>query len=337
LLYGLDRAKLPIRQAGEAILVEGQMDLLLCHQSGLTNVVAVSGTALTERHLESLKRLADKVVMAFDADAAGLAASRRAVEIALSLGLETVIAALPEGTDPADLGRTDPERLKQLLTTGTEHAVDFYLKTVVAAEADPRTRAHAIKREIYPLLCHLPERIDQAHFIKKVAETTGLSEEIIWQDLKDTTPTSATSQSPTPVRPMPAPVATSRSERIFEHLVALWWWQEEKDGQPPAARATYLDLENIIGTVFIKSGLDRLQNKRGEMLLEVELGYGTEPAVLERVEVELAASLGTEHLKQELKQATLALKEAELKGDAGLIDKYIKKCQDISNLINTHS
>ena len=107
-LYGFDRAKLAIRQADQAILVEGQFDLLLSHQAGLPNTVAVSGTALTEKHLEQIARLTKKVVMAFDGDRAGLAAADRAVRLALDLGLEVLAARLPGGQDPADLIRAAP-------------------------------------------------------------------------------------------------------------------------------------------------------------------------------------------------------------------------------------
>ncbi len=79
LLYGLDKAKLSIRREDKAVLVEGQMDLVLAHQIGLENTVAVSGTALTDRHLAALARLSRRLIMAYDADEAGLAASRRAV------------------------------------------------------------------------------------------------------------------------------------------------------------------------------------------------------------------------------------------------------------------
>jgi len=77
ILFGLSLAKSAIREAGSAILVEGQMDLIMAHQSGTKNSVAVSGTALTGYHLEMLKRFADKLYFAFDSDDAGLAAAKK--------------------------------------------------------------------------------------------------------------------------------------------------------------------------------------------------------------------------------------------------------------------
>jgi len=103
ILYGFDKAKLAIRKKGFCILVEGQMDLLMSHQAGLQNTVAVSGTALTEEHLKIINRLTDSLVIAFDSDDAGIDASRRGVDTALSIGMDVKIVALPKGLDPADL------------------------------------------------------------------------------------------------------------------------------------------------------------------------------------------------------------------------------------------
>jgi DNA primase len=87
IMFGYDRAKRAIRTQNFTILVEGQMDLIMSHQAGTENTVAVSGTALTEKHLTLLKRLSDNLVFAFDADEAGLRATARAFRLALALGM----------------------------------------------------------------------------------------------------------------------------------------------------------------------------------------------------------------------------------------------------------
>src|SRR5260221_358472 len=99
----------------QAVLVEGQMDLVMSHQAGIENTVASSGTALTEEHLLLLKRFTDKVIMAFDGDEAGFNASERGFNLALSLGMDVRVALLPRGIDPADLAAKDPSALKKLV------------------------------------------------------------------------------------------------------------------------------------------------------------------------------------------------------------------------------
>ncbi len=102
LLYGLDLARSAIAREGRAIVVEGYTDVLALRQAGLGPVVASMGTALTERQLQELARLARRVYLCFDADAAGEQATLRGMELAVARGLEVKVVALPPGLDPAE-------------------------------------------------------------------------------------------------------------------------------------------------------------------------------------------------------------------------------------------
>ena len=106
-LYGLHRAKKPIIDAKTAVIVEGYTDVIACHQAGVCNVVATLGTALTPQHAAELRRYCDKVILVFDADAAGQKAADRATEVFLTGDLDVAIAVLPSPTgekvDPAEL------------------------------------------------------------------------------------------------------------------------------------------------------------------------------------------------------------------------------------------
>jgi DNA primase len=102
-LYGLDKAKEGIRKFKYAILVEGQMDLLLCHQEGFNNTVATSGTALTDKHLQILRRYTNNLMLIYDADKAGLSATIKAWTLALKYGFEVKTAVMTAGEDPASL------------------------------------------------------------------------------------------------------------------------------------------------------------------------------------------------------------------------------------------
>ncbi len=101
-LYGLSWARQSISESGQAVVVEGYFDALLPAQAGVANVVATLGTALTERHVRTLSRLATDLVLIFDADAAGLAAAERGMEIFITQQVNVRIAAVPDGKDPAD-------------------------------------------------------------------------------------------------------------------------------------------------------------------------------------------------------------------------------------------
>src|SRR3989339_70222 len=96
-IYGLDKAKTEIKAQDQVVLVEGQMDVVACHQAGMKNVVASSGTALTLEQIKLLKRYSSNIAMAFDGDSAGVAAAKRGVNIALGEGLNVKTIRIPEG------------------------------------------------------------------------------------------------------------------------------------------------------------------------------------------------------------------------------------------------
>ncbi|MSR60676.1 MAG: DNA primase [Planctomycetaceae bacterium] len=99
-IYGLDLARQRIVETRTVVVVEGYTDVVMAHQFGMSNVVSILGTAMTEQHVGILRRFADKIVLLFDADTAGDTAVNRAVELFLTLPVEIEIAAMPEGVDP---------------------------------------------------------------------------------------------------------------------------------------------------------------------------------------------------------------------------------------------
>lgn len=123
-LYALDRALEHIRRADLAVIVEGYMDVIAAHQHGNTNVVASMGTALTERQLGLLRQLTENIVLAFDPDLAGQAASERGNQIARHLGAEIKVMRLPKGRDPDEIIRADPEEWRRLVTAA--EPFDFF-------------------------------------------------------------------------------------------------------------------------------------------------------------------------------------------------------------------
>jgi DNA primase len=152
LLYGLDRARAAIAKEERAVVVEGNPDVLALRQAGLEPVVASMGTALTERQLKELGRLAKKVVLCFDGDAAGEAATLRGMELAAGQGFDVRIVALPSGLDPADLAEGFEHRLAE---------AESYLAYRVRLEierAPDRQEAFVRVREVLERFEDSPER-----------------------------------------------------------------------------------------------------------------------------------------------------------------------------------
>jgi DNA primase len=168
LLFGYDKAKHGIRQLNFSLIVEGQFDVVMAHQAGYANTVAVSGTALTLHHVQLLERLSDRVVLALDADRAGIAAMKKAAELMLKRGIDVKVAEMPLGADPADIIKKDPAEFKHIVGKSV-HVIEFLLHVLTREESDERSLKRRARTEILPFLLLLPDRIDQEHFIGVVA------------------------------------------------------------------------------------------------------------------------------------------------------------------------
>lgn len=174
LLFGYDMAKQSIRTLDFSLIVEGQFDVVMSHQAGYGNTVAVSGTALTLHHVQLLERLSTRVVLALDADRAGIAAMKRAAEVMLRRGLDVKVARLPAGADPADLVEKDPHTLKSAVG-GAVPIIDFLLTHLKEQITDERAYRLRVSEEVIPYVTLIPNRIDQEHFVGVVATSLGVS------------------------------------------------------------------------------------------------------------------------------------------------------------------
>ena len=167
MLFGLDKAKSSVRKFDHAILVEGQMDLVMSHQAGFTNTVAVSGTALGEAEgktavsgLTLLTRLSKNLKIAFDPDEAGIKAALRAAKTALALGMDVKIVDNPTNEDPADIILRDPKEWQKILTTG-KNVVAFATDRVIKKYPDRRMLSKHIPTEVLPFIATM-ENIDRS-------------------------------------------------------------------------------------------------------------------------------------------------------------------------------
>ncbi len=146
LMYGLNRAKSAIAR-GAAVVVEGYTDVIALHEAGVTEAVATNGVALGESHLELLKRFTDRVVLMFDADAAGQGAVQRGFGLHHRLGLEVLVAPLPEGKDPADVVAEGGAEAMRAAIAGARPLLEAMLRATVARlpTDTPEARAAAVR------------------------------------------------------------------------------------------------------------------------------------------------------------------------------------------------
>lgn len=182
ILYGLGTAKSAIRKADCILLVEGQFDLVLAHQSGLPFTVALSGTALTPEHLSLLGKLSKRLVIALDGDSAGIRSGLKSSLMALSAGFDVKIPTFPQGKDPADLAKENPELLKAAIRS-SKTAVEFFLDIFRPQAKDERMYKRMVETQVLPLIKAMHSKIEQEHFVHLVALRLGVSETAVREEV----------------------------------------------------------------------------------------------------------------------------------------------------------
>ncbi len=178
-IFGLHLAKEAIRAADEVVLVEGNMDVVTSHQAGVKQVVAASGTAITTTQLKALGRLTKNIKICFDADAAGLRATERVIELSQNLGITLSMVRLPDAKDPDELIKKDVAAWKQAIASA-QYVVD-YLFDQLERQYDITTATG--KRQygdrISANLQRLGDPIERDHYVGKLATKLAIGEEAV--------------------------------------------------------------------------------------------------------------------------------------------------------------
>jgi DNA primase len=302
----------------------------MLHQVGISNTVASSGTALTAEHLVKLRRLSNRIIMAYDGDSAGFKASDRSAQLALSLGMELKVAQMPQGKDPADLSREDPEELKKCLKN-SKHIIDFYTDSLLAQGLEPRALGQEIKKNVLPYVAMLPSTIEKDHFVKNIAKKTFIKEEALWDDLSKVGSEKTLAETNPVARNMEEGPAT-RVNSIERRLVGLVLWQEEVSSPVIDALELKEKITNIVGdgmSEIVKS----YEKDKNSLLFETE-NYYNNKTDLETEVSELLKGLEEEYLKRKLTETMILLQKAEQLRDSGLVHRNLEYFKNITKRIN---
>jgi len=183
-LYGLNFAKISVRKNNQAVLTEGYMDAIMCHQAGFDNTIAVSGTALTEKHLPILKRYTDNLLLSFDMDAAGDNATKRSIALAEAQGFNLkVVNAYDNAKDPAEIILENPQNWQDAVKNA-RGIMDYYFDTAFS-HFDKNTQQGrlAIENIILPAIKRLSNKIEQSLWISKLSPKLGVKEDAVVAEL----------------------------------------------------------------------------------------------------------------------------------------------------------
>ena len=183
-LYGIYESKQSIAKNDVCYLVEGYTDVIQMHQSGITNVVSSSGTALTVDQIRMINRLTSNIVILFDGDAAGLSASLRGIDLILEQGMNVKVCTFPEGDDPDSFSQSrSTEEINNFLGEGSKDFIQFKASLLSdEGKNDPIRKAETI-REIVESIHKIPDPIKQEIYIQNSAEIMQISEDALFSAL----------------------------------------------------------------------------------------------------------------------------------------------------------
>jgi DNA primase len=186
ILYGFFQAKDEIKNKEQAVLVEGNLDVLMGWQEGLRNLVAVSGTGLSEFQLKNLKRFCQTLVLSFDMDKAGELATDRSIGLAYQAGFDLKVLTLPEGKDLADYAKDYPDKVSTLLNSAKD-VMEYYFAKVFSGEnlgsVESKKKAVAY---LLPRIKFLKSPVEQTEWLSKLASQIRVPEKMLFEEFSRT-------------------------------------------------------------------------------------------------------------------------------------------------------
>lgn len=215
-LFGLDKAKSHIKNKDLVIVVEGQMDVIACHQFGYKNTVASSGTALTTEQVALLKRYTNNIALCFDADAAGQLAADRGIKEAMAAEMNISVIIIPSGKDPDEALRQDPSSF-ELAVTEAKPMMEYYFDKVTAGlDLSTVDNKKEVAKKMLAMIAKLANKIEAAYWLKTTAQALETDENA----LRESLPKETIKETSSPIK-TPQVALKAREEQLSELLLAI--------------------------------------------------------------------------------------------------------------------
>ena len=322
-LFALDLAKEGIGTKGHAVLVEGQFDVIVAHQFGVTNAIATSGTALTEEQVKLLKRFTDEVVLAFDGDSAGKQAVFRAIEQHAAAGVHSRVLSMGAAKDPDEFLRGGGDWEKAVKEAPPEW--EFWIRdsTKDLNASRPRELEIALER-VYSVLGKIADPAVREAYRLKAAEWLGVEARLMNRPLKGG-PKPAQRDAPADA-PRLAPRTLGNKLSVGQHLLTVIAVRPEAIGRVRAQvgpedfneddRRTYLQMLETLssgGLDELQAGLETYEEHEQELIRRA--WASPPPRVDDEIVDELCWRLRLEAFQSQLRAVRRRLGEAEQRGD----------------------
>ncbi|MEI8337688.1 MAG: DNA primase [bacterium] len=316
-LYGINFAKNVIREKKFAVLVEGQMDLIMSHQAGVINAIATSGTSLTHDHLTYLKRITDTLIISFDGDSAGISASFRAALMAFEKSFIVKASVINGGKDPADIVKIDA-KIWQKIVEEAPSIIDYFLSISKKKinEGENAIADSILKSQILPLVRAIENAIDQSRAINKISQEFNLPENSLREEMKKIT-----------IEQVPVSKNAVQGQKnksyLRKALSVLFILREVDKDKAEEFNKKILDL----------TGLAALpEDNKEEIYFEGKMNYGAEN--LDFYQREALYMLEDEILRERLAKSMDRLKKAEAVKDKEEESRLLGEFQEISSSLS---
>ncbi len=347
-LFGLNLARDGIKSEGKVILVEGEFDVITAHREGITNIVAVKGTALTENQIKLLKRFTQKFAFCFDTDLAGNAAQRRGLQMIEHEGITATVIVPPAGKDPDELLNENPVSFK-IAVKDDVNVYDFVINSATS-ESDNETAEgkKKILEQVLPFLAVIENEVIKEHYLKKLADKLGTSlDSVIKQADKALRPEQKI-QETTPSAQLP------REEILEIYLVSLIFQSQNPKLAITNVRKIFDGI--TLSTVSLEKVLKHLSHYEqkestfspkdfvASLPSELHIPFDTSylapiPEFLDEEhkaqEIEkIAKQVKTYSIRRNLKHLAEKIKEAENGRDEEKAEKYEREFDEFSKLLS---
>ncbi|MCF2873658.1 MULTISPECIES: DNA primase [unclassified Tenacibaculum] len=184
ILYGIYHAKKEIAKQDNCFLVEGYTDVISFYQSGVENVVASSGTALTPDQIRLINRLTKNITVLFDGDAAGIRASIRGIDLILEQGMNVKVVSFPEGEDPDSFAKAHSSKeLKDYLENTAQDFIEFKVSLLMKEAANDPVKKAGLIRDIVTSISKIPDGIQREVYVQECANIMDISERVLFSEL----------------------------------------------------------------------------------------------------------------------------------------------------------
>jgi DNA primase len=352
IVFALNFAKNVIKEKDLIVLVEGQMDVIACHQAGMENVVATSGTAMTEMQVRLLKRYSDNMALAFDADSAGQNAAKRGIDIALTEGMNVKVIRIPEGQgkDPDECIKQNKEVWFQSVQNARDIMVWYIERAFSLHDIKTPQGKQKIAADVLAEIGRIPSAIVQDHWLNDLGGKLQIDTSVLREELRRM----IERQKPTPSYPHQSPKAQenrptpetpkTRIESLFERVLGLLFSQPEKaplffqkfeDNWVKSTRYAPLYEKMKLGYTMGNTDFSGLNLEHGEeiaiLLMHTELdGNSTEVFDIKKEFEIISGEIKNEWVKQKRKEITRALELAEKEGRKEDAQALLQEFQQIN-------